>query len=100
VSTNFTPGEQIKELPSSQNYSGLVQLGRAWPIRHSSGLDAAADTGFSAAGGHDRTKVTDRRETSETGYGVILVETKRADRRGLNVKKGAIFAEFGPDVGG
>ncbi len=94
VSTNFAT-EEIRQLPVSRSYEGLLNLIPGAPASDGS-------SGYVAIAGGTRQEnkyLIDGVNITNAGYGNLGVETNELDIADVNVKTGAISAEFGRTTG-
>ena len=93
VSTNFASSE-IRQLPIARSYEGLLSLIPSAPATSGNGY-------VSVAGGtrQDNKYLVDGVNITNPGYGYLGVDTNELDIADVNVKTGAISAEFGRTSG-
>ncbi len=89
VASNFAT-EEIRQLPIARTYEGLLSLIPGAPATDGSGY-------VSVAGGtrQDNKYLVDGVNITNPGYGYLGIETNELDIADVNVKTGAISAEFG-----
>ena len=89
VASNFAT-QEIRQLPISRTYEGLLNLIPGAPATDGSGY-------VSVAGGtrQDNKYLVDGVNITNAGYGYLGIETNELDIADVNVKTGAISAEFG-----
>ena len=94
VSTNFAVAE-IRQLPIARTYQGLLNLIPGAPA------DTSGSGYVSVAGGtrQDNKYLVDGVNITNPGYGYLGVDTNELDIADVNVKNGAISAEFGRTSG-
>jgi len=95
VSVNFAPSE-IRELPIARSYLGLLNLVPGAPA-DTSGIGLVTISGGTR---QDNKYLVDGVNITNPGYGNLGVETNELDFADINIKKGAITAEFGRTAGG
>jgi hypothetical protein len=90
VSNNFSP-EEIRQIPISRTYAGLLNLIPGAPA------DTSGSGYVAVAGGtrQDNKYLVDGVNITNPGYGYLGVDTNELDIADVNVKNGAISAEFG-----
>jgi hypothetical protein len=94
VNVNFT-GIEVRQLPLSRTYEGLLNLIPGAPASDGS-------SGYvSISGGtrQDNKYLVDGVNITSPNYGYIAVDTNQMDISDVNVKRGAITAEFGRTSG-
>ena len=94
VNSNFVSAE-IRQLPIGRNYSGLINL-----IPGAAGNQGTAGA-VSVAGAtrEDNKYLIDGVNITNPGYGNLGIDTNELDIVDVNVKRGAITAEFGRTSG-
>lgn len=93
VAANYTAAE-VKQLPLSRTYEGLLSL--------IPGAAASAGSGYvSVAGGtrQDNKYMVDGVNITNPGYGYLQVDTNELDIADVNIKRGGITAESGRTSG-
>jgi hypothetical protein len=90
VSINFAPAE-IRQIPISRTYSGFLNLIPAAPA-DTSGIGMVAVAGGTR---QDNKYLLDGVNITNPGYGALITDTNELDIADVNVKNGAISAEFG-----
>ncbi len=94
VNSNFVSAE-IRQLPIPRNYSGLISL-----IPGAAGNQDAAGAVSIAGGTREENKyLIDGVNITNPGFGNLSVDTNELDIADVNVKHGAISAEFGRTSG-
>ena len=94
VASNFQT-EEIRQLPVARSYEGLLNLIPGAPA-------SDGTSGYVAVAGGTRQEnkyLIDGVNITNAGYGNISVETNELDIADVNVKTGAISAEFGRTTG-
>lgn len=94
VSSNFAV-EDVRQLPVARSYEGLLNLIPSAPA-------SDGTSGYVAVAGGTRQEnkyLIDGVNITSPGYGFLGVETNELDIADLNVKTGAISAEFGRTTG-
>ncbi len=94
ISSNFSP-EEIHQIPIARTYAGLLSLIPAAPA------DTSGSGYVAVAGGtrQDNKYLVDGVNITNPGYGYLGVDTNELDLVDVNVKNGAISAEFGRTSG-
>ncbi len=93
VNANFVAAE-VRSLPITRNYSGLISL--------IPGASADTGTGQVAVGGGTREEnkyLIDGVNITNPGYGYIGIDTNELDIADVNIKRASITAEFGRTSG-
>ena len=94
VATNFAV-QEVRQLPVARSYEGLLNL-----IPNAPASDGSS--GYVAVGGgtrQDNKYLIDGVNITNAGYGNLGVEANELDIADVNVKTGAISAEFGRTTG-
>lgn len=95
VSVNFAPSE-MREIPIARSYQGLLNLVPGAPA-DTSGIGLVTIAGGTR---QDNKYLVDGVNITNPGYGNLGVDTNELDFADVNIKKGAISAEFGRTAGG
>jgi len=90
VSSNFSP-EEIRQIPIARTYQGLLNLIPGAPA-DTSGIGMVAVAGGTR---QDNKYLIDGVNITNPGYGALITDTNELDIADVNVKNGAISAEFG-----
>lgn len=93
VASNFAT-EEIRQLPITRSYEGLLSLIPSAP--------ASSGSGYVAVAGGTRQEnkyLVDGVNIGNPGYGYLAIETNELDIADVSIKTGAISAEFGRNSG-